>query len=152
MLRLAALWAIFVAALILFIILREERLTEEGKIPVGRLRRLWPKQEKRIASRYRVNWLIRYQRAQGETRDLSQTGVGLVVRERLRIGSQIQLECTLPGQPFPMGVSGKVVWVREMNSDSERLFYVGVRFFKLDPKVETQLETVLKQQGETASA
>ncbi len=153
MLRLTALWAVFVAALILFIILREERLAGEGRVPLGRLRRLWLKKERRRAPRYRVDWLVRYQRTEtihvpiSQTRDLSQTGVGLVARERLEVGSRVRMEFTVPGRSFPVSVIGQVMWNREVTSNSERLFFMGVQFYRMDPQTTAQLAEVLKTKG-----
>ncbi|MBI3322612.1 MAG: hypothetical protein HYZ94_02910, partial [Candidatus Omnitrophica bacterium] len=65
MMRLAAIWAVAVAGLILFLVMREERLIARGRIPMGRLRRFWFREERRRAPRYRVNWPVRYQRLEG---------------------------------------------------------------------------------------
>lgn len=153
--RLAALWFVGLAALVLFVILREEKLVRRGKVPSGRLRRLWFRSERRRAPRYRVDFQIRYRRLEGEslvqarTRDLSQTGVGLVLEEYLESGSLIDIEFFLPSSPEPVEVTGKVAWSREVPSDpkvplSKRFFFAGVQFHRLDPEKEALLARVLK--------
>ncbi|MBI3615735.1 MAG: PilZ domain-containing protein [Candidatus Omnitrophica bacterium] len=149
MFRLAALWAVFVAGLVLAVILREERLASQGKIPLGRLRRLWFKKDRRRAPRFRVDWAIRYQRLpssetnHAKSRDLSTTGVSMVVPEQLAVGTLIQVNLTLPDQPIPCAVTGQVVWSKELSSARQRLFAVGVQFQGLDPKIQKQLADAL---------
>jgi len=149
MFRLAAIWAVGVAAVIFLIVLREERLAAQGKIPLGRLRRFWLHSDRRRAPRYRVDWPIRYQRLppsemnHAKSRDLSTTGVALVVPERLEVGSVIQIELTLPGETRPWAVAAQVRWTREIPSQEKRLFALGVQFQGLDPEKEKQLAAVL---------
>ena len=151
MFRLAALWAVGMAAAIFLIILREEWLAAQGKIPLGRLRRFWVGSDRRRAPRYRVDWPIRYQRLPpggmngAKSRDLSMTGVALVVPERFEIGSVIQIELILPGQPQPWAVTGQVRWTREISSPGERLFALGVQFQGLDPEREKLLFAAIGQ-------
>lgn len=154
MLRLAAIWTVFVAAAILLIVLREDRLAAQGKVPLGRLRRFWLGSDRRRAPRYRVDWPIRYQRLppagmnHAKSRDLSMTGVALVAPERLEIGSVIQIELTLPGQTRPWAAAAEVRWTREIPSQEKRLFALGVQFQGLDPEKERQLAAVLGRNHE----
>ncbi len=158
MFRLTALWGIFVAVFILLIILREDRLAAQGRVPLGRLRRLWLKPDRRRAPRYRVDWPVRYQRLppsvmnHANSRDLSMTGVALVVPERLEVGSLIQVELTLPGQPSPWIVTGQVMWGREVPSSKEqRIFAVGIQFQGLDAQMEVTLAAALNTKTGTDS-
>lgn len=155
MIRLAALWLVFLAALVFFIILREEKLASQGKVPLGRLRRLWFKAERRRAPRYRVNFEIRYRRLEGEqlvqakTRDLSQTGVGLILEERLAPGMLVDLEFHLPNRTAPLEVTGKIAWSREVPHDHhtpppKRLFFAGVQFHQMGPEKESILAKALQ--------
>lgn len=144
MIRLLALWGIFLASLILFVVSREERLAAQGKVPLGRLRRMWMRHERRRAPRYRVNWPVRYVRLEsdpspaGRTRDVSQTGAGLVVEERLPVGSLLQIELNLPNSPDPLAVTARVAWAKEVpphtpGPGASRSFFVGVQFQNLSP-------------------
>ncbi len=156
MVRLIALWAIFIAGLILFVIFREEQLVGQGKVPVGRLRRLWLQTENRRTPRYRVDWEIRYTRmgaeeaaARARTRDLSKTGVGLIVNEYLEKGSQIHLKLTLPGRKDPVAVDGQVAWTKEVPTQEKdpsqlRLFFVGIQFIGVDPDMAKRLAEALR--------
>lgn len=157
MIRLVAVWAVVVASVILFLLMREERLSAQGRIPLGRLRRLWFKAERRRAPRYRVDWPIHYRRVPpglngpAKTRDLSHTGVGLMLEERLEVGSQLELQIALPRRPDPFSVAGQVMWVKEvsMHPDSPsalRTFFVGVQFKGIDPRLEGELAEALKRQ------
>ena len=160
MIRLAALWLVGLAGLILFLIFREEKLVSMGKVPLGRLRRLWFKAERRRAPRYRVDFQIWYRRLEGEqlgqakTRDLSQTGVGLVLEERLESGSFIYLEFALSDRLGPVGVTGKVAWSREVphadphTPPPKRLFFAGVQFHQMEPEKEKILAQALKGKQE----
>ena len=154
MIRLIALWSAFVAGLILSIVLREERLASQGRVPLGRLRRLWMRgKERRRAPRYRVNWPVHVQRAinvppkkAARTRDLSYTGAALIVDALFEIGSQIQLEVALPSHPAPLTTIALVIWCKEMpksNREGRRIFYMGVQFTDLDPADQSKIGKML---------
>ncbi len=182
MIRLVAIWLALLASTILLLMLREDRLVAEGKVPLGRLRRFWFKGERRRAPRYRVDWEVRYQRAEpptsvrpepvegrtahasrgqddqrGEeaarTRDLSRTGMGLILRERVEVGSFLQLELIPPGESPPLPVIGQVTWTREVPSSDhpaeqgasagERLFLIGIRFQPLDENLAASMSDAL---------
>ena len=151
-----ALWSVIVAALILFVVLREDRLVGRGKIPMGRLRRFWFRSERRRAPRYRVNWPVWYQRVEwgastnGHTRDVSQTGAGmtLTVLEKMPVGCVIQLELLLPERPSAIQVTGEVVWTKEVTAPDPppgepRLFHTGVRFHNITPELGTLIAKAL---------
>ncbi len=154
MIRLMALWLIFISCAILLIILREEKLVAQGKVPLGRLRRFWVRNDRRRAPRYRTNGLVRYRRVNAEdlngsarASDISETGVGLVVQHYLAVGSYLQLEFIVPPRPNPLLVAGKVAWIRPVHpkkrsSPEEKFFFVGVQFFDTDPKITAYLRTL----------
>ena len=156
MFRLMALWAVLVAGSIFWILRREERLAAAGKVPLGRLRRLWLHSERRGAPRYRIDWPVRYQwlppkpagpsfagMSAAQSRDVSATGVALVVPERLEVGSEIHLELTLPNRSNALAVSGQVMWCREGPRAQERLFFIGVHFAGLNQQTAQTLKEAL---------
>lgn len=155
MLKLMALWAGVLATVLLGIVIREERLAARGRIPVGRLRRFWLGSERRRAPRYRVNWSVRYERLEpppmnggGETRDISQTGAGLTLAEKLPVGSLIRLELSSPEEVSSLKMTAEVIWLKEITADENpptkvRQFFIGIRFRDLDPKIEQQITRAL---------
>ena len=154
MIRNIALWAACLGLALLVFILREERLFAQGKIPSGRLRRLWLRSERRRAPRYRVNWSVRYRRSQGQppargqTRDVSQTGAGLTLSEKVPPGSQLDLEVPVPGRQEPLRLTAIVVWAKEVipSSDaqgSQRNFFVGIHFQNLNSTLQQELGFLL---------
>ena len=158
MIRNIALGAAFLAMMILAIIIREERLISRGKVPLGRLRRLWMQGERRRTPRYRVDFPIRYERPpaellhQAKMQDLSSTGVGLVLRERLEPGTTLSLELTLPNRAAPVSLLGRVAWSREVpthpkSPSNNRLFFAGIQFYSMDLRLEAELTTALRSGG-----
>lgn len=156
MVRLVALWAAVLAVFLLMWVSREERLAARGKVPLGRLRRFWLRSERRRAPRYRVDWIIRYERLEpppargnGKTRDVSRSGAGLMVPEKLPIGSLIRLEVTPPDQGPLLEMRAEVVWLKEVALDGEgsgqvRQFFIGIRFCDVPPTVEQQISQALR--------
>lgn len=151
MLKLIALWAAAAAALLLVLVTREEKLAARGKVPVGRLRRFWLRAERRRAPRYRVNWTIRYERLEpppvhgdGKTRDVSQTGAGLMIAEKLPIGSVIRLEVTPPEENYFLKTTAEVVWLKEVPVDGPRQFFIGIRFRDLNSADEQRITRALR--------
>ena len=160
MIRVLAIWFVLLAGLILSFIAREENLIAQGKIPAGRLRRIWLKEERRCAPRYRLNWAVKYRRsngaspASGQTRDVSQTGAALIVREKLEPGSLIRLELMAPENPTPVHVSCKVIWVRPVPPkdhaySEERLFFMGIQFEEGNPTAQRWLVQALPSSFKT---
>ena len=159
MIRLVALWAALVAVIILAVILREEKLARSGKVPLGRLRRFWLRSDRRRSPRYRLDWPIRYERmgtsskTHAQPRDLSRIGAGVILKERLEVGDQIQLEFSPPDNPGPIAVTGRIVWIRELArrggkaASGERLFAAGIQFHGISPKVEKTLSALLSKCG-----
>ena len=156
MIRNVALWAVGLAVFLLMLIVREERLAAQGKIPTGRLRRLWFGPERRRHPRYRVNWSVRYRRSEisstAQTKDVSQTGAGLTILEKVPLGSQLNLEVPIPGREIPLRVTAVVVWMKEVPSEpgmaeTQRRFFVGVHFQNLSSTLQQELAALLKIPG-----
>lgn len=146
------------AAIILLMIFREDYLVRRGKVPIGRLRRFWFKPDRRDSPRYHLDWPVRYIRSfveplvPSQMRNLSQTGVGLVVQENLKVGSSIQLELNVPNQALPLKVSGRVMWSKEipLGPDPQkgvRVFFIGIRFYEMNPQAEANLKKALGSKG-----
>jgi hypothetical protein len=139
MIRLIALWAIGMATVLLLVILREERLSARGKVPLGRLRRFWFQAERRKAPRYRVDWPMRYRRMEAaelagiKSRDVSRIGAGIVVPEQMKVGTPIHMELTLPDGAAPWMVIGRVAWSKEVPVRADPPVRSGVP----NPKVES---------------
>lgn len=153
MLRILALWAVALAGFILAVVLREERLAARGRVPLGRLRRLWLKPERRRAPRYRVDWPVRYEPTPppapekgaqpAQSRDVSQTGAGLVVEERIRTGQLLRIHLQ-PQGAAPITLTAQVLWEKEVpGASGDRRFYIGVRFREIDPEAERLLSRTL---------
>ncbi len=158
MIRSVALWAVFLAAGLLGLILREERLAAQGKVPTGRLRRFWFGAERRRTPRYRVDWSVRYRRSEShsgsgaKTRDVSQTGAGLTLHEKVPTGSLLNLEVPVPGRQHPLLVMALVVWVKEVAAppgaqDQQRSFLVGIHFQNVSSALQQELCLLLKSPG-----
>ena len=158
MIRLLVTWFFLLLCAVLFIILREEKLVAEGKVPLGRLRRFWLRNDQRRAPRFRTNALVRYRRMSAEeagsarASDISETGVGLVIQHFIEKGSRLQLEFTIPGLPNPLPVTGTVVWIRPVRpkdgrSPEEKLFFVGVQFLNADPAIAVHLKALFGIRG-----
>ncbi len=156
MVRLFALWVAALAVALLLVLIREERLASRGKVPVGRLRRLWVRSDRRRAPRYRIDWPIRYERMNGgeldlaASRDVSETGIGLMVRERLEVGSSLRLTLALPGDPQPVTLTGRVMWSRPIPEaiqpkGGSRYFFVGIHFQETDPQRTAKIQAALEK-------
>ena len=159
MIRLFALWTVVICALIFILIVREERLSRVGKVPLGRLRRLWMGKDRRKVPRFRMNWPIHYRRVDSphvypaKGRDVSQTGAGLLVHERLELGCHVLLEIHLPHSDSPVSITGHVVWTKTLPLNKKqmnpiRLFFIGVKFNPMDPKLEECLRQALEKINE----
>ena len=158
MIRLLAFWAIGVALVILAVIVREERLARQGRVPLGRLRQVWLRSDRRGAPRYRLDWPVRYQRTGvpppvvAETRDVSPIGACLVLRERFERGAVLSLDFTVPARSTPLAVTGRIVWTREIpprqgSQRLDRLFLTGFQFYDVDHETASLLDAVLGTQG-----
>ena len=141
---------------ILLVLLQEEVWVQQHRPPMGWMRRLWMRpQDRRHCSRYRATIAMTYRIAgvseppvASLTRDVSFGGVGIVVYEKLPLGTVLEL--TLRCDP-PLGlvrVQGLVQWVREIappRGDPRRLFWAGVQIVHANPESAEQVRMVLQR-------
>lgn len=131
--------ALVLSILILSVVVREEKLVEQGKVPTGRLRRLWMKADSRRAPRFRVDWTVRYRRipgsapaSQATTDNISRSGIGVMVLEKIPIGSLLEVEIAFPDRSVEatVPVRATVVWIKEIRAGEKepRRFFAGLHF------------------------
>lgn len=98
--------------------------------------------ERRAFERIEAIVSVRYKTLQGRIEDVRSVknigggGIRLSLAERLKPGTVIKLEITIPEDPNAFSAVGEVVWVSEIiiSGDSvARYFDTGIKFSKIDP-------------------
>lgn len=98
--------------------------------------------ERRAFERIEDTVSVKYKTLQGRIEDVSLVknigggGIRLSLAERLKPGTAIDLEITIPDDPKPFSAAGEVVWVSEIiiSGDSVARYYdTGIEFTKIDP-------------------
>jgi len=79
----------------------------------------------------------------GPTKNLSAGGMCVVVDNPLAIGSEAQLEFTLPGGTTPISCLGRVVWADRARSKCE----LGLVFLDLPEEGKAKIEEFVKRYG-----
>ena len=81
-----------------------------------------------------------------KTTNISRRGVCLLTYERLKEKGCVEMEMEVPRFSKPVKLIGQVVWTKNLQTQDEqgrRLFYVGIRFSKINPESEAILLTHL---------
>jgi len=144
--------ALIVCALILILLWKEERRFRKN-ITHGLVNKFWLLRERRRFVRFKKELRIRYDLSRRTPRtvgtrtgDISRKGVCLLTYERLKQKDSLNLEIDLPDFSKPVTLTGQVVWTKDLktyDAQGRRLFYAGVRFFKMRPQSEAMLLTYL---------
>jgi len=79
-----------------------------------------------------------------KTTNISRKGLCILSYQRLKTKDflELELELELSNFPKPVKLTGEVVWTKDLptpDSQGRRLFYVGVRFDKIDPQSEGKI-------------
>lgn len=149
--------AVVLSVLILTVVIREEKLVEQGKVPTGRLRRLWLKTDSRRAPRFRVDWTVRYRRmpesaaalaSQAATDNISRSGIGVMLLEKLPVGARLEIEIGFPDCSIEaiVPVQATVVWVKEIPAGEKepRRFFAGLHFEPASESFAVNLQKALR--------
>lgn len=64
--------------------------------------------------------------------DIGGGGISIPVANRVKPGTRLELEISLPKQDKPVAVTGEVVWLNTRD-DVDFPFVIGVRFNNIDP-------------------
>ncbi len=150
--------AVVLSILILSVVVREEKLVEQGKVPTGRLRRLWLKADSRRAPRYRVDWAVRYRRmpgsasapaSQATTDNISRSGIGVMLLEKIPVGSLLEVEIVFPDRSSKAAapVRATVAWIKELPASEKepRRFFAGLHFEPSSESFASSLREALRQ-------
>jgi len=130
---------IVLLTMILFMIYKNERALARKIVPQARMEGYLGGKERRQCVRFRQDMEVHYivekknhLKNRGKTVDISESGVRLLLDEKLATGTILDLKMILPGSRRSVDVEGEVVWTEEIpqiDGDSgKRLFHAGVKF------------------------
>jgi hypothetical protein len=115
----------------------------------GLASKFWVLKERRRYVRFDEEIKIRYSPLRNphnfhysKTSNISKKGLCLLTYEKLKDKDFIELEMELPGFSRPIKAMGQVMWVKDLHAkdtEGKRLFYTGVRFYKIKLKAEAML-------------
>ena len=85
-----------------------------------------------------------------QTRDISSTGMRLVLDHALAPGTQLQVAVALPGVENPVNAIAEVVWSQEEHmsgkAEQHRSVQVGIRCTEISPQDQQVLNEAIAQQ------
>ncbi|BCB08265.1 type 4 fimbrial biogenesis protein PilZ [Vreelandella venusta] len=81
---------------------------------------------------------------------LDRGGIFVPTKALYRLGQQVYLLLTLPGESEPLAISGHVVWVSPEGVSGQRMPGIGVHFCQQDYSVRDRIETLLAGQLDKA--
>lgn len=158
MIWVAALIVLVVPLAIWRVLVQEEALDERRRSPMGWIRRLWakPGPNRRHCHRYRATVPLTYRVmetapkpvAASQTRDISFGGLGIVLYEKLPVGTTLELSLQGTSLTGVVAVQGVVQWVREVpqqTSDPRRQFWAGVQLLHTGMASIEHLRALLEQ-------
>jgi len=139
------------------VLVQEDALHERRRAPMGWLRRFWarPLPDRRHCHRYRAEVPLTYRVLEvggaataAATRDVSLGGLGIVLYEKLPLGTALEFTLRCDSPIGPLVVQGVVQWVREVPqqaSDSRRQFWAGIQLIHTRVAGLDQLRAMLQQ-------
>lgn len=138
MFLIAELLFIVLLAMILFMLYRNERLRSKHMMPRATMEEYWDGKERRRHFRFQKTLGVSYAvekkahlKSNGKTVDISESGMKLLLDEKLPKGVILDLMIELPGSKKMAEVEGEVVWseeVAEKHPSGKRFFHSGIRF------------------------
>lgn len=81
---------------------------------------------------------------------LDRGGIFVPTKALYRLGQQVYLLLTLPGESERLSISGHVVWVSPEGVSGQRMPGIGVHFSQQDYSVRDRIETLLAGQLDKA--
>jgi len=141
-LLLAEIILILILMLALIALLIEEKGIKKSHIPKGTVEECWDGQERRRAVRIDTSFTVTYniekKTLRGQTKNLSSSGMRLLVNEKLFENTILKLEFTLPQSNETIHAEGKVIWSHggfsERDDAGRRIFHAGIQFVTIKPK------------------
>ena len=141
---------------ILVLLVQDERRAQQGRPPMGWLRRWWagPPRDRRHCHRYRVTIPLTYRIVPpGEAsqralmRDIGFGGIGIMVQEKLIPGTLLELNLHRDPPEGPIAIRGAVKWIREIprENDPRRVFWAGIQITHTGIASTDQLQALLQQ-------
>ena len=146
--------ALVILLIITLLLLGEERKFRKG-ITHGLASKFWILRERRRFVRFDDEIKIRYNLLSDErnakyskSSNLSRKGLCLLTYEKLKEKNYLELEMEVPGFSKPLKLTGQVMWIKDLSTQDaqgRRLFYTGIRFYKINPEDEAVLLTHLNK-------
>ncbi len=139
------LWFIFI------IIYRNEYQIKKNSTPSGKIEEYWQGRERRQAVRLEIPLEVKYTCAPTNnhthvsiTKNVSGSGVQLLIYEKLNLGDTIDVELSLNDKEHLFLTKGQIVWLQDATckanqQEEKRSFLVGVKFIDLKPSEEKRL-------------
>ncbi len=78
------------------------------------------------------------------TKNISQSGIKLLVHNHIPKGSHLKIRLILPAIPFSFETVVKVVWITALPSYKKEEYEVGVSFIDIPPDAVTHLINYIK--------
>ncbi len=139
MLLIVELLFIVLLSMILFMLYRNERIFSRKAIPQATIEEYWPGKERRQCVRFKKDLEVSYTiekkthlRNNGKTVDLSESGMKLLLGEKLSKGTVLDLQIMLTNPRKIIEAEGEVVWSEEALAGKDhlgkRLFHTGLKF------------------------
>ncbi|MBL7071774.1 MAG: PilZ domain-containing protein [Candidatus Omnitrophica bacterium] len=149
---------VLIGALLVMVI--EEDKIRKSKVPRGALEEYWEGRERRKSIRITSSFIVRYTieekahtKLNCRTKDISSTGMGLIVNEKLATGTMLLLEFILPETQKLFKAEGKVAWATgefdERNELGKRLFHMGIEFINIGQDDRNELVSYIEKIAES---
>ena len=155
MLLISELLFIVLLSMILFMLYTNERAIARRLVPQAKAEEYWAGKERRQCVRFKKDLEVKYLvekkphlKNYGKAADISNSGVKLLLDEKLAVGTILDLAITLPDLDKTIEVEGEVVWIEEAGIDGaasgKRRFHAGVRFLAVKGSSGAELTSYIR--------
>jgi len=77
----------------------------------------------------------------GYSHDISIGGIGVVLQDRMEIGSLLEVAFRIPGTDKEISVTGKVAWVEEFTVGSDKTYDTGIEFVNVSQEAVDAIQS-----------
>lgn len=156
MLLIAQVIIIVVLIITLIALFIEEAGIKKSNIPTGSVKEYWNGRERRKTIRINASLVVKYtvkknlnRKFNGQMKDISRSGMKLMINEKLAKGTLLLLEFELPYIEKTIAAEGKVIWATgefgERDEMERRVFHTGIQFTNIKSDDENTLVNYIKE-------
>ncbi|MDD5495549.1 MAG: PilZ domain-containing protein [Candidatus Omnitrophica bacterium] len=154
MLLIMELFLIALLGMIVFLLIKNQKINSKKTVPHAKLEEYWDGKERRRHFRFHKELVLEYKLLKNphsnkncRTINISEGGLKLYLDDKLLKGTIMQIEIEIPEAKLHGEIEGEVVWTEDADSkdgSGKRFFYSGIKFLRIEEPFRTKLGNYIR--------